>query len=330
MSQVPKLSHLPDDAAAEPAAINWSGMFNLLVVYLVWGSTYLAIRVAVREEAGFPPFTMAGLRVLTGGVLLLLWAAAVRRQIKPSKRDVVILAISGMLLWVGGNGLVTWAEQRAHSGYAALLVAASPIWVALLEAILDRKLPSRLLVGSLLIGFGGIVLLSYPVLISGVRADWWSVIALLLAGLSWAIGTIVQSRHPVQLSPRVSSGYQQLFAGLGFALIALLLGEPRPTPLFEAWLAWGYLVLLGSVFAFTAFLQALRLLPTNIVMTYAYVNPVIAVALGWLILGEPITLWTVGGAALVLIGVAGVFRARYTKPSPATQAVPLTSSATTD
>jgi drug/metabolite transporter (DMT)-like permease len=316
MSKVAKLSPLSGKTTAEPAAITLSGISNLLVVYLVWGSTYLAIRVAVREESGFPPFTMAGLRVLTGGFLLLLWAAAVRRRMKPSKRDVVILAISGMLLWVGGNGLVTWAEQRAHSGYAALLVAVAPMWAALLEAILDRKLPSRLSVGSLIIGFGGIVLLSYPALVSGVRADLWSVVALLLAGLSWATGTIVQSRHPVELTSRVSSGYQQIFAGLGFALIALLFGEPRPTPVFEAWLAWGYLVLFGSVFAFTAFLQALRLLPTNVVMTYAYVNPVIAVALGWLILGEPITLWTVGGAALVLIGVAGVFRARYARNSP--------------
>jgi drug/metabolite transporter (DMT)-like permease len=294
---------------------HWIGLFNLSVVYLVWGSTYLAIRVAVREGSGFPPFTMAGLRVLVGGILLLLWSASSRRQIKPSRPELAILAASGLLLWLGGNGLVTWAEQRAHSGYAALLIAAAPIWVALIEAVLDWKMPSYFLIGSLLIGFAGIVLLSVPVLVSGVSADLCSLIALLLAGLSWGGGSVLQTRKPVNLTPRVSSGYQQLFAGLGFVVIALLLREPRPDPVPDAWLAWGYLVVFGSVFAFTSFVQTLRLLPINVAMTYAYVNPVIAVILGWLILREPITGWTLGGAALVLLGVAGIFRDRYSENS---------------
>jgi drug/metabolite transporter (DMT)-like permease len=225
----------------------------------------------------------------------------------------VILAVSGLLLWGGGNGLVTWAEQRAHSGYAALLVGAAPIWAVLIESVLDRKVPTPLLAGSLLVGFAGIALLSAPVLASGVRADLLSLLALLLAGVSWASGTVFQARHPVSLGPRVSSAYQQLMAGLGYVLLLLLvLREPRPNPVPQAWLAWGYLVVFGSVFAFTAYVQALRLLPINIAMTYAYVNPVIAVALGWVILGEPITGWTLGGTALVLLGVAGVFRTRMT------------------
>jgi drug/metabolite transporter (DMT)-like permease len=294
---------------------NWIGLFHLAVVYLVWGSTYLAIRVAVREGSGFPPFTMAGLRVLAGGSLLLLWSAGGRRRVRLSRQEIAVLGASGLLLWLGGNGLVTWAEQRAHSGHAALLIAAVPIWVALIEAVLDRKVPSGLLIGSLLIGFAGIVLLSVPVLVSGVTADLWSLIAMLLAGLSWGGGTVLQTRKPVALAARVSSGYQQLFAGFGFVLVALLIREPRPDPIPEAWLAWGYLVIFGSVFAFTSFVQALRLLPINVAMTYAYVNPVIAVILGWLILREPITLWTLGGAALVLLGVAGIFRARYSGTS---------------
>ncbi len=293
----------------------WIGLFHLAVVYLVWGSTYLAIRVAVREGSGFPPLTMVGLRVLVGGTLLLLWSAADRRRIRPSGWEFAVLAASGLLLWFGANGLVTWAERRADSGYAALLIAAVPIWVALIEAVLDWKIPSYLLIGSLLIGFAGIVLLSVPVLGSGVTADLWSLIALLLAGLSWGSGTVVQSRKPVTLAPRVSSGYQQFIAGLGFVVAALLLREPRPDPVPEAWLAWGYLVIFGSVFAFTSFVQTLRLLPINVAMTYAYVNPVIAVILGWLILREPITGWTIGGAALVLLGVAGIFRDRYSETS---------------
>jgi drug/metabolite transporter (DMT)-like permease len=307
-------SQLPDVSPSERRA-HWTGLFHLSVVYLVWGSTYLAIRVAVREESGFPPFTMAGLRVLVGGILLLLWSVASRRSIRLSRRELAILAASGLLLWLGGNGLVTWAEQRAHSGYAALLIAGVPIWVALIEAVLDRKIPSRLLIGSLLVGFAGIVLLSLPVLAGGASADLWSLIALLLAGLSWASGTVIQSREPITLSPRVSSGYQQFFAGLGFVVVATLIREPCPTPVAEAWLAWGYLVIFGSVFAFTSFVQAVRVLPINVAMTYAYINPVIAVILGWLVLREPITGWTLGGAALVLLGVAGVFRTRYSETS---------------
>lgn len=294
---------------------HWAGLFHLSVVYLVWGSTYLAIRVAVRGESGFPPFTMAGLRVLAGGILLLLWSVGSRRSIRPSRQELAVLAASGLLLWLGGNGLVTWAEQRAHAGYAALIIAAVPIWVALIEAVLDRKIPSRLLVGSLLLGFAGIALLSLPVLAGGASADLWSLIALLFAGFSWASGTVVQRRNPITLASRVSSGYQQLFAGLGFVVVATLIHEPHPTPVPEAWLAWGYLVIFGSVLAFTSFVQAVRLLPIHVAMTYAYVNPVIAVILGWLILREPITGWTLGGAALVLVGVAGVFRTRYSETS---------------
>jgi drug/metabolite transporter (DMT)-like permease len=308
------ISELPDVPPSEKQ-VSWAGLFYLSVVYVFWGSTYLGIRIAVREGSGFPPFTMAGLRVLVGGMLLLLWSAGTRRRVRLSRQEMAVLAISGLLLWLGGNGLVTWAEQRAHSGYAALLIAAVPIWVALIEAVLDWKAPSGLLIGSLLIGFAGIVLLSVPMLASGVRADMWSLIALLLAGLSWGSGTVLQSRKPVSLAARVSSGYQQIFAGLGFVLVALLIREPRPDPAPEAWLAWGYLVLFGSVFAFTSFVQALRLLPISVAMTYAYVNPVIAMILGWLILREPITGWTLGGAALVLLGVAGIFRTRYSETS---------------
>ena len=301
----------PAAAAPAPRTVSWAGLFHLSVVYLVWGSTYLAIRVAVREGAGFPPFTLVSMRVFLGGALLLAWAGLSGRRLVPSRRELAILAVSGLLLWGGGNGLVTWAEQRAHSGFAALLLGAAPIWAVLIESVLDRKTPSLLLIASLLVGLAGIALLSVPVLVSGVRADVLSVVALLLAGVSWASGTVLQTRHPVSLGPRVSSGYQQLMAGLGYLALLLVVREPRPSPIPEAWLAWGYLVVFGSIFAFTAYVQALRLLPINIAMTYAYVNPVIAVILGWVILREPITGWTVGGMALVLLGVAGVFQARF-------------------
>ncbi|MBU0510276.1 MAG: EamA family transporter [Chloroflexi bacterium] len=289
----------------------WTGLLNLFVVYIIWGSTYLAIRFAVRDGSGFPPFMLGATRVAVAGILLIGWSALTRKRIKPTRQELITLAASGLLLWVGGNGLVNWAEQRADSGLAALIIAATPIWVAMIEAILDRRMPSLRMVGALFIGFVGIAVLSYPTLRSGVRADIGAVIGLLLAGLSWGTGSVLQSRRPVALTAQVSSGYQHLFGSLGFILMVLLLREPLPAPTTEAWLAWGYLVIFGSLLAFTSFVRALQLLPTKIVMTYGYINPVIAVFLGWLFLREPVTPWTLGGAALVLLGVAGIFRERY-------------------
>ncbi len=286
-----------------------AGLINLFIVYFIWGSTYLAIRVGIRTGSGFEPFGFGGLRVITAGIILLTWGLIRGKKIVPSKKDLLILAGSGFLLWIGGNGLVVWAEQQVDSSVAALVVASMPIWEAFINSLQDSRIPSIRVSLSLLIGFLGILILSKPVLSSGVRADLVSILALLLASFSWSLGLILQTRHPVDLSRSVSSGYQQLFGGIFFILIALIVREPLPHPTFQAWLAWGYLVLFGSVIAFTSFVSALQLLPTRIVTTYAYINPIIAVILGWLILGEPITAWTVGGGVLVLLGVTGIYQA---------------------
>ncbi len=279
----------------------------------MWGSTYLAIRIGIRSGSGFQPFWFGGLRVLVAGAILLLFAVIRGKDIRPNKMDLKVLIASGFLLWIGGNGLVVLAEQRIDSGIAALIVASTPIWVALFESILDKRVPSLLLIGSLVVGFGGILVLSLPLIISGVRADILSILAVLLASFSWSSGLVLQSRQPVSLSRGVSSAYQQLFGGVFFALIALLVREPLPTPTTEAWLAWGYLVLFGSILAFTAFVSAIQMLPTSLVTTYAYVNPVIAVLLGWLILREPVTPWTIFGGLFVLVGVTGIFRVNNKK-----------------
>jgi drug/metabolite transporter (DMT)-like permease len=297
----------------EKKKVTTAGLINLFIVYFVWGSTYLAIRIGIRSGSGFQPFWFGGLRVLAGGAILLLFAVIRGKDIRPNKMDLKVLIASGFLLWIGGNGLVVLAEQRIDSGIAALIVASTPIWVALFESILDKRVPSLLLIGSLVVGFGGILVLSLPLIISGVRADILSILAVLLASFSWSSGLVLQTRQPVSLSRGVSSAYQQLFGGVFFVLIALLVREPLPTPTTEAWLAWGYLVLFGSILAFTAFVSALQLLPTSLVTTYAYVNPVIAVLLGWLILREPVTPWTIFGGLFVLVGVTGIFRVNNKK-----------------
>jgi drug/metabolite transporter (DMT)-like permease len=287
------------------------GLLHLLVVYVFWGGTYLAIRFAVREGSGFPPFIMAGSRFLVGGLILLGIALLRKHSLRLSLRDFGLLFVSSVLLLNGGNGLVSWAEQRAHSGYAALVVGTTPIWTALVESLVDRRRPTGRLIVSLLIGFAGLAVLTAPVIQSGGKSDIYASIALVLAPLSWSVGAVIQQRKPVKLPPLVSSGYQQLLCVIGFSVMALGHGEGTPHPTTEAWFAWGYLVIFGSVMAFTSFVMALQLLPIPLVMTYAYVNPVIAVFLGWLLLGEPVTPDTLVGTLMILTGVAGVFREKF-------------------
>lgn len=291
-------------------SIEARGIVNLFIVYIVWGSTYLAIRIAVRPGSGIPPFTLGMVRILIAGSLMLLISALRRSSMRPTRKELVVLACSGVLLWTGGNGMLNWAEQRIDSSLAALLIATVPLWMVLMESILDRKKPSSGLVLSLIVGFVGIALLSATTLQTGDMGDILSLLALVLASISWTLGSLLQSRIPVSLSIEVSAGYQQIFGGLGFVVLVLLTGEPRPTPTTDAWLAWGYLIFVGSLIGFTAYVRILQLLPMSVAMTYAYVNPVVALFLGAVILSEPLHITTLAGAALVLLGVAGVFRER--------------------
>jgi len=299
-----------ESTPAKSSSLSRSGLGNLLIVYFVWGSTYLAIRFAVREGAGFPPFTLAFMRVVTASVILLAMARFKNERIKLTRSELILLAGSGVLLWVGGNGLVTWAEMRATSGMAALLVAAMPIWSEIISSILDKRRPGMLMAGSILLGFSGVGVLSWPVIRHGSTADLMAVIALLLAPLFWAMGSIWYQRRKTDLKVMAVSGWQHLLGGAGFLVVILVRGEPMPAPTQEAWMALAYLIIFGSVIAFTAYMSTLQVLPFQIVMTYAYVNPVIAVFLGWLILDETVTGWTLAGTFLVVAGVAGIFKNR--------------------
>jgi drug/metabolite transporter (DMT)-like permease len=282
---------------------------HLFVVYIVWSSTYLAIRVAVRPGAGFPPFALAAMRCLCAFPLLLVWAKVRDLRIRPTRQELPVLAASGVLLWAFGNAFVVVAEQRVSSALAAILIASTPIWVALLESLIDKRPPSKLMAAALLVGFVGVGLVGYPALRGGVRADAIAVVILLIAALSWGAGSLLQRRRPVGLDAMVSAAYQMLFGGLAVALLALSFGEPMPKPTSTAWIGFAFLLVFGSLISFTSFLKALHLLPTRLVFTYGYVNPVIAAFLGWLVLGERVAGPALAGAALVLLGVAGTFRA---------------------
>lgn len=291
-------------------ALSLTGLFHLSIVYLVWSSTYLAIRVAVRPGAGFAPFSLAALRCLAATPLLLFWAKSQGKRIWPTRPELPVLLFSGILLWTGGNALVVVSEHRIDSGLAALVVSSTPIWVALLETLLDRRWPSLLLLGSLFLGFFGTGLIVYPSLRSGVDADALAIVASLLGALCWAGGSLLQRRRSSELDPVVSAAWQLFFGGVGVTLLSVGFREPLPHPTLTAWLGFAFLYIFGSLFAFISFIKALRLLPTRVVFTYAYVNPVLAAFLGWFILDEHLGGHTIAGALLVLVGVAGTFRSK--------------------
>ena len=282
---------------------------HLLIVYILWGSTYLGIRVAVQEGSGFPPMIMSATRVFAGSLILVALARFIQKQsLRLTKEEWVVLSISGLALWWGGNGLLAIAEMTVPSGYAALIISCTPIWVAIIESILDKKRPSVFLVISLLIGVAGIAVLNWPAIIAGNLNDLKGLFLLIIAGLSWGAGSIYQKRKNIHTTPEISSAVQQFTGGIALLITSFIISEPTMNPVPSAWWAWGYLIIFGSVIAFTSFVKALKLLPPNIVFTYAFVNPVVAIVLGFIILGEPITPWTFAGATLVLVGVLGVFK----------------------
>lgn len=299
--------------AEQTKQVTAKGLAYLVTVYLIWGSTYLAIRYAVREGAGIAPFALGAIRTLVAGIILLGWGMIRGMRVRLSRSEVVTLALAGLLMWPGANGLVNWAEQRADSSYAALLVGALPIWTAVIDAVWRRQWPSLRLFVFLAIGFAGIGLLTVPKLLVAEGADLVTILMLVAAPITWAVGTLLQVHRPVGTSPLVSSAYLHLFGGVGFALLFVVMREPWPTPTADAWIALVYLITAGSIIAFTAYVQVLHLLPTQIAMTYAYVNPAVAVILGWMMLQEGISPIVLGGMGLILLGVWGVFRERFSR-----------------
>ena len=278
-----------------------SGLLHLLIVYCVWGSTFLAIRVGVQGEGAFPPLTLAAMRVLSAGLILLCLAIAGKSNLRLPRRELAHLALSGILFWVGGHALVIWAAQWTDSGHAALVFATVPLWTALIEAIRDPSARSVRQLIPVLSGFCGILLLTA----GGARGDLLPTLVLLLSALSWSLATIMTPSPSLPIT--VSAGYQQLFAGLVCAAAALALGERPDNPSVNAIGAWVYLTLIGSVLAFTSYVRASQLLPAKLISSFAYVNPVIAVALGAAVFGERLGGPAVVGMGLVLFSVMRLF-----------------------
>jgi drug/metabolite transporter (DMT)-like permease len=285
-----------------------SGYLYLLIIYIVWGTTYLAMRVGVGPGSGFPVFAFGAVRCLVAAGILLALAGLRGQKLRPTRKELPHLILTGVGMWLAAHGMVLAAERTIASGFAAVAVSTSPIWVLLLGAASEKRLPdlSRLLLVG--IGFLGVVALIYPQLRSARGADALSLILLILSPVFWAYCALHIQRFPFSLPTIAVSGYQHLFGGLGFLAVSVILREPVPAPTPAALGAMIFLIVFGSVIAFTAYVKALTLLPAHVVMTNTYVNPVLALVLGWAVLGEKITPWMLAAILLVGISVAGILR----------------------
>ena len=274
------------------------------LVYFFWGSTYIAILIAVRH---FPAALLGGLRFLIAGVLMLGWCILTGKKVAISGKDALRLLLMGVLLLTGGNVILAWTEKFINSGLAAMIVAIVPIWVAAIEALSGGdRLNARGWTG-LLLGIGGLFVLLWPDIANGSsvnRRDLLVSLALTLGALSWALGSVISRRVQLGIGPFAATGWEMMLAGTVNALIALGLGEFHHADWSRSgWLAIAYLVTFGSLVGFTAYIWLLEHVPTPKVATYAYVNPIVAVFLGWLILGERIDRYMVLGMAVIITAV---------------------------
>jgi drug/metabolite transporter (DMT)-like permease len=291
----------------------WSA---LGIVYVIWGSTYLAIRVMVEDV---PPMLGAGVRFVVAGVVMLAVLAARGRDVRVSRRGLLAAAVVGVLLLAGGNGLITIAEQDVPSGLAALLVASMPLWVVLLRSTVGRERIARGTLVGLAVGFCGVAVLLLP----GSRpaeATAGGIVLVLAGAAAWATGTFLSPRLSMPSDLLVSTAWQMVVGGAVLLVGALAAGEPGDLHLADAstksLLAFAYLIVAGSWVAFTAYAWLLQNVPLSKVATYAYVNPLVAVLLGWAILGEHVSVGTLLGAGLIVASVAAIVTRESAQAAP--------------
>lgn len=272
-------------------------------VYVIWGSTYLAIRQCV---AAMPPFLMAGSRfVLAGAVLYVI--ARWRGSARPSSSEWLRCAAVGGLLVVGGNGLVVWSASRLPSSTVALMIAMAPLWFALLAWVFRGERPSAQALSGVVVGMAGIALLVGVGGEGGASIDGPAAVALLLASLCWAAGSVLAKTIAMPTSPLLATGMQLVAGGVLALPVALLSGEPARLDLARigaaAWGSYAYLLVFGSLVGFTAYSWLIRVVSPTMLSTYAYVNPVVAMAVGATLGGEHISARMLAAAAVILGGV---------------------------
>jgi drug/metabolite transporter (DMT)-like permease len=290
------------DAARPP---RWQTLLAFAIIYLVWGSTFLAIRVGVREV---PPFLLAGMRFFAAGIVLYAW---MRTQGTPSphRREWAAAAFLAVLIFVLDYGLLFWAEKRVPSGIAAVMMATIPVFMTLAEIVFLRTQKLTLRLGlALLLGMGGVlVLVSRSAGFGQAPINPAGAVGLVVAAISWSTAAILTRKLPLPDSKVMSSGAQMLAGGILLTVAAGLLGEFRGFHVRAvstgAWLALAYLIIAGSIVGFTAYVWLIHHQSPTKVGTYAYVNPVVAVLIGYFLGGEPLGARTVAGTLLVLVSV---------------------------
>ncbi len=298
----------------------------LLAIYIVWGSTYLGIRFAVET---IPPFLMAGTRFLVSGLILYIWRRLAGDP-APTPRQWRSAAIVGLLLLLGGNGVLSWAEQHVASGIAALIIASIPMWIALIDALRPHGIkPDWRIVLGLLIGFGGIILLVVSTHESGSAAEGVSftgVAGLLLAAFLWSLGSIYGRDADMPPSSLLSTGIEMLGGAAGLFVAATLLGEWRalslPAISVRSLLGLVYLIGAGSLIGFTSYSWLLRNAPVSLVATYAYVNPVVAIFLGAWLANEVINLPIVVSALVIIASVVVINTSKQARPHEGAETAP--------
>jgi drug/metabolite transporter (DMT)-like permease len=307
-------------AGGRSAAPGWQVWTALWIVYIVWGSTYLAIRIVVET---IPPLLGAGARFGIAG-LLMVGFLALRRgfaAVKPTRAQLGGAALVGLLL-PGANAVVSVAEQEVPSSIAALLIASVPLWVILLRAVSGDRVSLRG-AGSVLVGFAGVALLVRPGEQSG-DATVLGLLAVVGAALMWASGSFASPKLSLPKDPLTSVGWQMLLGGIAITVVGLAIGEGGDVHVdafsTRSLLALGYLVVFGSWVAYTAYAWLLQNAPISKVSTYAYVNPVVAIFLGWLVLDEVVSSTTILGASIIVVSVALVVRTETPRRAQRAQA----------
>jgi drug/metabolite transporter (DMT)-like permease len=297
------------------AALRGKALIAYLLVCTVWGSTYLAIRIGVGH---LPPVLFAGVRFLVAGLLLGAIVLLTGGRLPRRRRDWWTLTVTALFLLAGGNAVVVWSEQYVASGQASVFVAAVPLWAAFFDALVPggkTALTWRLGFG-LALGFVGSALLAGVTPTELLAADLRGPIALTLASASWAMGSVYWKRHPTEATPYAAAAVQMAIGGAVLTLAGLALGEGPAFHLTGAGLgAIAYLIVFGSIVGYTAYGYALGHASATVVGTYAYVNPVVAVALGWLVLDEAVTARMLIAMTLILGAVVWIQFA--TRPAPA-------------
>src|SRR5271157_1475375 len=301
------------EATSQPRA--WKVLLAFAIIYFVWGSTFLAIRVGVREV---PPFLLAGMRFLVAGVVLYGWMRA-KGTPSPTLREWRAASLVAFLIFVGDYGLLFWAEKRVPSGIAAVMMATIPAFMTISEILILRtqRLTARLAI-ALLVGLGGVaVLVSHTMNFGEAPIDTAGACALVVAAMSWSVAAALTRRLPLPSAKVMSSGSQMLAGGVLLAMTAALLGEFRGFHVQAvsrvAWLALLYLIVAGSIIAFTAYVWLIHHESPTKVGTYAYVNPVVAVLLGYFLGGETIGARTLLGTLFVLVSVVVITTTRTKK-----------------